>query len=113
MEMMAERPPKLRRAVTAPIIGRPLPAPLSEAHVNSRCRTKRHSKVNEQEMENIIQLRNRRNQAPITNTKDEDKENSAESEEGVTPISVDEEESQGTYEILNRFCLNNFKQVIT
>jgi len=98
MEIMAERPPKLARAVTAPILSELLPAPPPEAHVQNRCRTKRDLQIYQQEMENIVSgIRNRRTGPPITTSNDEDKDSSTESGEGVTPISGDAEESQGTY----------------
>ena len=101
---MAERPPNLVRAATAPIPGRPLPAPPAEAHLNNRCRTKRFLGIDLLRMQNMLsELRSRRNGSPMTTTNERDKESSTESGEGVTPISRDEEESRGTYEKLSRF----------
>jgi hypothetical protein len=97
MEIMAERPPKLARAATAPIIGRPLPAPPTEAHVSNRRRTKRFLGTDLEGMENILsELRNRRNGPPITTTNERDKESLIESGEEVISISGEGEESRGT-----------------
>ena len=97
MEVMAERPPKLARAATAPILGRPLPAPPTEAHVNNRWRTKRLLEIDLEAMENILsELRNRRNGPPVTTTNERDKESSIESGEEIISVSGDGEESRGT-----------------
>ena len=97
MEIMAERPLKLARAATAPTLGRPLPAPPTEAHVHNRWHTKRFLGTDLEEMENILsELRNRRNGPPITTTNERDKESLIKPGEEVISISGDGEESQGT-----------------
>jgi len=96
MEIMAERPPRLARAATAPILGMSLPAPPAEAHVDNRRHTNRRLVIDLQRMQDMLsEFRNRRSGARATTTK---------SGEAGTPISQDGEESQGTYEILNHFC---------
>ena len=97
MEITAERPPKLARAATAPILGRPLRAPPTEAHVNSRWRTKRFLGTDLEGMENILSdLRDRWNGPPITTANERDKESLIESGEELISISGDGEESRGT-----------------
>jgi hypothetical protein len=105
MEIMAERPPRLARAATAPIPGMSLPAPPAEAHVNNRHHTKRRLVIDLQRMQNMLsEFRNRRSGPRATTTTERDKDSSIKSGEGGAPISRDGEEGQGTYEMLNHFC---------
>jgi hypothetical protein len=105
MEIMAERPPRLARAATAPIPGMSLPAPPAEAHVKNRRHTKRRLVIDLQRMHNMLsESRNRRGGTRVTITNERDKHSSIKSGEGGTPISQDGKEGQGTYEILNHFC---------
>ena len=105
MEIMAERPPRLARAASAPIPGMSLPAPPAEAHVDNRRHTNRRLVIDLQRMQNMLSdFRNRRSGPRATTTNELDNDNSIKSGEGGTPMSRDGEEGQGTYEILNHFC---------
>jgi hypothetical protein len=105
MEIMAERPPRLARAASAPIPGMSLPAPPAETHVNNRRHTNRRLVIDLQRMQNMLsEFRNRRSGPQATTTNELDKDSSIKSVERGTPISRDGEEGKGTYEILSHFC---------